>query len=381
MTLVDQAIRAFEGKFGEPPKMAAQAPGRVNLMGDHIDYNDGLVLPMAIDRYTVIVGSSKTDGDFQFYLPDRDDFFSSSDLRLEDNHPDWAKYILGVLKQLELGGSSMPPLQAAIVSNVPIGAGLSSSAALAVATATLAEQLAGLALTPMEKARLCQRAEHESVGVPCGIMDQASAVLCQRDSILELDCQNKEFRHLPFSPDGLGILITNSMIQHSLADGTYAARRDECQRCASQLGIQSWRDLDPVKFEQISGNLPENLARRGQHIVTEISRARQASRAIEAGQWTRLGKLMVESHESLRDQFQVSCPELDLLVDFTSALPGVLGSRMTGAGFGGCTVSLIKLSERPYIEQAITTKFHAATGIKPDMFVSPPAEGAKAMNV
>ena len=249
MTLVDQAIRAFTGKFGEPPQMAALAPGRVNLIGDHIDYNDGIVLPMAIDRYTVIVGSTKTDGDFQFYLPDRDEFFSSSDLSLEDNCPDWAKYILGVLKQLEAGWFHYAPAASCDCFQRPHWSGALKQRCLDGCYRHIGgTTCVGLALAPMERARLCQRVEHESLGVPCGIMDQASAVLCQQDSILELDCQNKKVRHLPFSPNGLGILITNSMIQHSLADGTYAARRDECQQCASQLGIQSWRDIDPGKI-------------------------------------------------------------------------------------------------------------------------------------
>ncbi len=373
---MEQAIREFELKFDRPPEHAAKAPGRINLIGDHIDYNDGIVLPMAIDRQIVSVAASNAKNEFQVYLPDQDEFFSTSRLQPKQTDPDWAKYILGVLDQIERAGHEVPPFQSVIVTNLPIGAGLSSSAALEISTATLVEQISGFSLPAMEKARLCQRAEHEAAGVPCGLMDQISVTLCQEDAVLELDCQTDTIRHLPFSPDGLGLLITNSMVRHSLADGTYATRRKECEQCASLIGINSWRDINPEQFQSVAGNLPTNLAKRGRHIVTEIWRTGQASCAIKSERWERLGKLMAESHASLRDQFEVSCPELDLLVDFTCELPGVLGSRMTGAGFGGCTISLIELSERPFLERAITRKFHAATGMNPEIFLSAPSRGA-----
>ncbi|MCH2181259.1 MAG: galactokinase [Mariniblastus sp.] len=381
MALLEQALRAFEERFGSGPEIAAQAPGRVNLIGEHIDYNDGLVLPMAIDRYTVIAGGRTTGDGYHFYLPGRDQFFSAPDLKLGDHSPPWAGYVLGVLKQFELAGFPVPPLRAVIVSDVPPGSGLSSSAALEVATATLAEQLTGHIMAPMEKAYLCQRAEHESAGVPCGIMDQASAILCQRDSVLELDCRDQNHRQLPFVPEGLGVLVTNSKVQHNLATGNYATRRQECELAASKLDIASWRHLTPDQFDQISACLPETLLRRGQHVVSEIARTLQASEAIESGQWSSLGELLYQSHESLRDHFQVSCPELDLLVDFTSDLPGVLGSRMTGGGFGGCTVSLIELAERPFIERAIVTKYQAATGMEPELFVTRPSDGAQPISL
>lgn len=377
MTLLDQALQAFHKRFGGRPNIAARAPGRVNLIGEHVDYNDGLVLPMAIDRDTIIAGRESEAAGYQFYLPDLEQSFSAHDCHSNDQHPEWATYVLGVLKQFERNRLAVPPFQAVIISNVPRGAGLSSSAALEVATATFVEQLTGQCMKPMDKARLCQRAEHESAGVPCGIMDQASAVLCQRDSVLELDCQDYSYRQIPFAPEGLGILITNSKVEHRLSEGGYATRRQECQQGAAQLGIASWRELVPNHFKQLSEQLPAILSRRGRHIVSEIARTQQASQAIQSRDWAKLGDLKYQSHASLRDHFQVSCPELDLLVDFTSDLKGVIGSRMTGGGFGGCTVSLIELSERPFIERAITTKYQAATGIEPELFVTSPADGAQ----
>lgn len=378
MTLLDHALQAFVKRFGGSPNIAARAPGRVNLIGEHVDYNDGLALPMAIDRYTIIAGRKSEAAGYQFYLPDLDQSFSTHDCHSSvDEQPEWAAYVMGVLKQFELNLFPVPPFQAVIVSNVPRGAGLSSSAALEVATATFVEQLTGQRMNPIDKARLCQRAEHESAGVPCGIMDQASAVLCQRDSVLELDCKDYGYRQIPFAPEGMGILITNSKVERRLSEGGYATRRKECQQGALQLGIHSWRDLTPDHFGRLSEQLPEILACRGRHIVSEIARTQQASQAIQSKDWDKLGDLMYQSHASLRDDFQVSCPELDLLVDFTSDLSGVVGSRMTGGGFGGCTVSLIELSERPYIEWAITTKYKAATGIEPELFVTSPADGAQ----
>ena len=378
MTLVDQASRAFQARFGRCPDWAAQAPGRVNLIGDHIDYNDGIVLPLAIDRHTVIVGAkTRTESLYQFHLPERDEIFSTPQIDIEVNNPEWTKYISGVLLQFRQLGVDIPPFQCSIVSNLPIGAGLSSSAALEVAVATLVEQITGHPLLPMDKAKLCQRAENQSVQVPCGLMDQASTTLCHAGHILKLDCRDESISHLPFSPAGVAVLITNSMVRHSLVSGAYADRKKESATAAELLGLSSWRDLDPRQYDQLAESLPTQLARRGRHITTEMERTQQASQLILDQQWESLGRLMNQSHDSLRDQFQVSCPELDLLVDFTSNLPGVLGTRMTGGGFGGCTVSLIQMHERPFIERAISTKYLAATGMEPEMFVSAAVQGAQ----
>ena len=380
MTLVDQASKAFQSRFGRRPDWAAQAPGRVNLIGDHIDYNDGIVLPLAIDRHTVIVGSkTQTNSLYQFHLPERDEIFSTPKLDIKVNNPEWTKYLSGVLLQFRHRGVEIPPFQCSIVSNLPIGAGLSSSAALEVALATLVEQITNHRLLPMDKARLCQRAENLSVQAPCGLMDQASTTLCRPGHVLKLDCRDDSVSHLPFSPDGLVLLITNSMVRHSLASSAYADRKKECLTAAELLGLSSWPELDPCQYEQLAERLPDILARRGRHITTEIERTKQASQLILDQQWESLGQLMNQSHDSLRDQFQVSCPELDLLVDFTSSLTGVLGTRMTGGGFGGCTVSLIHMNDRPFIERAISTKYLAATGMEPEMFVSAAVQGAQSI--
>jgi galactokinase len=264
-------------------------------------------------------------------------------------------------------------------STVPLGGGLSSSAALEVATATLVEAVTGVTLDPIEKALLCQKAEHEYAGVPCGIMDQFSSVLGRADRLILLDCRSAKAQLVPFEGRDVSVLITNTNVKHALTGGEYAERRGQCEAAARALGLPSLRDCSSQRLAQVSASLEPVLLQRARHVVGEIERTEQAAQAMQRGDWTTMGALMYASHESLRDDYQVSCEELDLLVDVArqiGAAGGVYGSRMTGAGFGGCTVSLVKTDRIADITAALRQGYHSRTGIQPTMFVSRPADGA-----
>jgi galactokinase len=263
-----------------------------------------------------------------------------------------------------------------LASEVPLGAGLSSSAALEVSFATALEGLAGEALPPQRKALLCQQAEHEFAGVPCGIMDQFAAVFGRAGCLLLLDCRSRDIEWIPFPDPSVCLLIANTNVRHALADGEYAIRRQQCSDALTQLGAISWREVDPGRLELFRRALPDPLYRRAKHVVTEIARTRAAAQAIRVADWDATRRLMAESHASLRDDYEVSCPELDCLVDIAADLPGVLGTRMTGGGFGGSTVSLVRHERLSEVEAALRDGYLARTGVEASLFVASPGDGA-----
>ena len=315
---------------------------RVNLIGEHVDYNDGLVLPIAIDRCTAIAAGPSSDAVSHMESLGATERIQTTDFSCL-GQPSWADYVLGPLLIFREQGMHLDAFSAVIASDVPRGAGLSSSASLEVATATLAELMTNVHLKPMEKARLCQRAEHEFAGVPCGIMDQAASVASRKNTALLLDCQSETWRNIPFGQQDVCLLIANTNVRHSLSDGQYAARREECKRALTQLNKSSYRDLTLTAV--MNGGLEPKLCRRARHVVSEIIRTRQAAEALQSGEWTRFGELMNESHRSLTADYQVSCEELDTMAQIhwdRGPAGGVFGCRMTGGGFGGCTVALVR---------------------------------------
>jgi len=386
--LADRATATFLEQFGREPSCVVAAPGRVNLIGEHTDYNEGYVLPMAINRYTVLAADRTLEGNasassgaarvFSATLADRQEIPLAPDR--EPPLPTWAKYVQGVLHVFADEGISPPPFDAVIDSTVPLGGGLSSSAALEVAVATLLETLTGQSVEPIAKALLCQRAEHLGVGMPCGIMDQLSAVLCQADQLMLLDCRSQQTKMVPLAADAdVTVLVINSNVRHELVSGEYAARRRQCAAAARALGVSALRDVTVELLEQRQGRLDSLLYRRARHVVSEIQRTVQAAHAIETGRWQEVGELIAASHDSLRDDYEVSCPELDLLVETARALGpenGVIGSRMTGGGFGGCTVSLVRTAAVDEAARTICDRYQSQTGIVPTAFVTPPAQGA-----
>jgi galactokinase len=269
--------------------------------------------------------------------------------------------------------------RAVIGSDVPVGGGLSSSAALEVATATLIEVITGVTLEPVAKALLCQKAEHEFAGVPCGIMDQFASVMCRADHLMLLDCRSRQIEQIPLADPAVTVLIINSNVKHELSGGEYAQRRGQCESAARALGVASLRDATLQQLESSRHRLAEIEHRRARHAIGEIARTVDAAAAIQAGNWPRVGTLMYESHESLRDDYEVSCRELDLLVDLARGIGsggGVFGSRMTGGGFGGCTVSLVETARAQQIAGQVAEDYQRETGVAPTVLTSRPARGA-----
>lgn len=380
----------FESRFGCKPAVMAAAPGRVNLIGEHIDYNDGFVLPMAIERYVIIAAAPSSDckPDSSFADSQAATFYSS-DMQesvevplVASSEPTlsrWGRYVEGVVSGFVGGGSHVPPLVAVIGSNVPPGGGLSSSAALEVATATMIEGLTEHQLEPAAKALLCQRAEHEFTGVPCGIMDQFSSVFGTPGELMLLDCSSQEIKRVAFDSEHVSVLIINSNVEHELAGGQYAQRREQCESALKAIGKSTWRDVTQEDLETARTVLSENQYACGRHVVTEIERTLQAATAFESKQWERVGELMYASHESLQHDYRVSCDELDVLVRLAREIGidgGVYGSRMTGGGFGGCTVTLVKTDRIESVSEEILSRYKSETGISATSFASRPAIGA-----
>jgi galactokinase len=379
---VRTAGRVFFERFGTTPRWLAVAPGRVNLIGEHEDYNGGYVLPLAIDRH-VVIAAAPAGGDagrLRAYSAALD---MSVDIRLDGaeppGEPTWANYLRGVVRAFSERGLIAGSLDAAIVSDLPLGGGLSSSAALEVATATLLEQATGATLAPQDKARLCRQAEHDFAGVPCGVMDQLASVIGDAAGALLIDCRSEAVRVIPFADPRVSVLICNTNMKHALADGAYARRRTECADASRQLGVASLRDATPAMVEAANGTLDAVVARRARHVTTENVRTLAAAAHLEAREFAEVGHLMYASHRSLRDDFEVSSAELDALVDVAREIGpagGVLGARMTGGGFGGCTVTLVRTDCVASVANTLTTEYRKRTGLTASTFVSRPARGA-----
>ncbi len=338
--LQEAAVAGLRSQFDREASFVAAAPGRVNLIGEHVDYEGGLVLPMAINRHVVIAGAPRDDGRVRIWT----DQGSSSEeidlnLPLQKNGDHWSNYFMGILAQFNRAGVHVGGGDFAIVSSLPSGAGLSSSAALEVAFCLALESLTGHEHTPRKRAKLAQAAEHEFAGVPCGIMDQMAVTHAREGHAMLLDCRSLEIQHSPLSPD-LAVLVLNTCTRHALADGEYAKRRTECAQAADVFAASNLRDANLIQLEEKRDQLGELLYRRARHVVSEIRRVRQFVDALAQDDRKSLGWLLKASHASLRDDFEVSCRELDIMQRIASKQESVLGARMTGAGFGGCVIAL-----------------------------------------
>jgi galactokinase len=291
----------------------------------------------------------------------------------------WFNYPLGVIAGFLARGAKPGGADALIHSTVPLGGGLSSSAALEVATATLLEVMTGLKLDPVDKALLCQKAEHEYAGMPCGIMDQFISVMGRQDHLLLLDCRSRKPELVPMRDPAVALLITNTNVKHELTGGQYAQRRAQCEQAARLLGVTSLRDATADLLARARGKLDPVVYRRARHVISEIERTLQAAQAVRASNWTTLGQLMYASHASLRDDYQVSCAELDAVVEIAQGIGpkgGVIGCRMTGGGFGGCAVALVRAEAVADLSAKVAADYEKRTRIKPSLFVSRPAAGA-----
>jgi galactokinase len=377
------AASEFTARFGRPPRWVVAAPGRVNIIGEHTDYSGGLVLPMAIDRYTVIAAApAGPDAGLRLRLHSAA-VDESVDIPLAatpvPGEPRWANYARGVVSGFGARGLVPPALDALLISDVPLGGGLSSSAAFEVATATLLEAALGTKLDAVEKAALCRQAEHDYARVPCGIMDQLISVLGDEAGALLIDCRTQQTRLVPFADPSVSLLIANSNVRHSLGDGEYAVRRAACVEAARVLGVDELGQATPAMVAAAEAALGPLLHRRTRHVVTENARTRAAAEALAGGDWRAAGALMYESHASLRDDFEVSAPELDTLVELAHGIGpagGVHGARMTGGGFGGCTVTLAATDRVAEIGERLAGEYQRRHARALTWFVSRPARGA-----
>ena len=378
--LVSDAAAALMDRFQVTATITAAAPGRVNLIGEHIDYCDGFVMPFAIDRYIVIAGCANGTTKARFSSEVSDDVVIL-DLTLpqEVGEPKWANYLRGVIRGFQDRGHHIPGFDAYILSSVPGGAGLSSSAALESATATFLEGLLDTVLDTREKALLCQKAEHEFAHCPCGIMDQFASCFGKPNRLILIDCQTGEPELVPFENPDLTVLISNTMVHHELSDGGYAARRKHTEEGLAILGKASWRDVTSADVQAHWEKLGDPINRRSRHVVGEISRTIAAAAALARNDFETLGPLMAASHDSLRDDFEVSCKELDVMVEIARKIGrsgGVIGARMTGGGFGGSTVTLCESRKASAIAATLASEYEKATGITPQIFASRPSQGA-----
>ncbi len=378
--LVSDAAAGLAEHFQAKATITAAAPGRVNLIGEHIDYCDGFVMPFAIDRYVVIAGCANGTNEARITSALGPDIVVLDlDTPQQIGEPKWANYLRGVIRGFQDRGHHIPGFDAYILSSVPGGAGLSSSAALECAMATFLEGLLDTRLQTREKALLCQKAEHDFANVPCGIMDQYASAFGKPNRLVLIDCRSGEPELVPFENPDLTVLISNTMVHHELSDGGYAARRKHTEDGLATLGKASWRDVTAADVQANWEKLGEPINRRARHVVGEISRTIAAAAALARNDFETLGPLMAASHDSLRDDFEVSCKELDLMVEIARKIGrngGVIGTRMTGGGFGGSTVTLCESRKASEIAAILSTEYEKATGIVPQIFASRPSLGA-----
>jgi galactokinase len=381
-SLARTAAFGFAGRFGRPPRWLAAAPGRVNLIGEHTDYNGGFVLPMAIARHVVIAAAPAAES-----APSRVRVHSSTldqtvDVPLAGpvlpGEPRWANYLRGVIAGFQCAGFAPPSLDLWVASTLPVGAGLSSSAALEVATATLLEAATGAALEARAKAHLCRRAEQDYARVPCGLMDQLASVLGDESGPMLIDCTSEGAVLVPLADAETSVLICNSNVTHTLADGAYAERRAQCAEAARVLGVPLLRGATLPALAAAREAMDPVAYRRARHVIMENARTLAMARALAAGDLATAGRRMYESHRSLRDDFEVSCPELDALVDAAAEIGeagGVWGARLTGGGFGGCAVALVRRERIPQVKATLAAEYRRRTGLVLTAFVSRPARG------
>jgi galactokinase len=376
MAVQKTVSRAFERRFGEPPTFVVRAPGRVNLIGEHTDYNDGFVLPMAIDRAIWIALRPREDGEVHAHALDFDEKTSFALDGLKRGDAGWAEYLKGVAWSLQEAGYELRGWEGVLAGDVPRGAGLSSSAALELATARAFVAVSDLPWHPKRMARLCQRAENDWVGMRCGIMDQMISAAGRADHALLIDCRSLETEAVPLPP-GTVVVVLDTVTRRGLVDSVYNERRARCEAAAEALGVPALRDVSVEELEAQAAELAEVTRLRARHVITENARTMRAVEVMRRGDAAGMGRLMDASHASLRDDFEVSSAELDAIVGCARQGKGCYGARMTGAGFGGCAVALINVDAADAFAEAVGVCYRETTGIVPNVYVCKATEGAR----
>ncbi|MEW2494078.1 galactokinase [Streptomyces nodosus] len=375
----------FRELFGTAPEGVWSAPGRVNLIGEHTDYNDGFVMPFALPHTTLAAVSRRTDGLLRLHSADVAGGVVElhADQLTPGSDKGWTAYPAGVVWALREASHAVTGADVHLASTVPTGAGLSSSAALEVVVALALNDLFGLGLEPRRLARLCQRAENVYVGAPTGIMDQTASACCEEGHALFLDTRDLSRRQIPFDPAaaGLRLLVVDTRVKHAHSDGEYGRRRAGCEKGAALLGVDALRDVPLAELDTALARLgdDEDLRRLVRHVVTEDARVEKVAALLEAGDIRAIGPVLTRGHASLRDDFRISCPELDLIVD-TARSAGAPGARMTGGGFGGSAIVLVEEAEVPALTEAVENAFTTANFTPPRIFEAVPSAGARRLS-
>ncbi len=383
--VLELAQRVFRERYGTSPAVYGVAPGRVEVLGNHTDYNGGFVMSAAIDRVTVVAVEPSRSAQCRVFATQKDaEAIFTLDNIQPTPHDRWADYVKGVVVELQKAGVPVEPFDAVVTGNVPIGAGVSSSASLEVATAMALLELHHASLPQWEVARLCRRAENEFVGMPCGILDQFSSVFGEQDSILFLDTRTEQHEAMPLPRGSFGLILIHSMAQHTLVSGDYATRHRECMEATAwfrdRLGphVQLLRDVSWEEFQRLEAEIPEPLRRRARHVISENQRVLTGRDALHRGDVTQLGEMMYASHESSRVNYENSTPELDMLVQLARE-HGAIGARLTGAGWGGATINLVREEEMEDFARRVAEEYTRQTGIQPGVYRCHIAPGARSI--
>jgi galactokinase len=375
--------KQFESVFQCPPVLESKAPGRVNLIGEHTDYNDGFVLPIAIQYAVTILASPRADDEIHLYSADFNDSTSfpiSERINHDEKHP-WSNYQRGIVDQFQKRSEKISGANLLIQGNVPIASGLSSSAAVEVATAMAIKTLDHIQISDLDLIKLCQTSENEFVGMKCGIMDQFISRMGQKGKALFLDCRNLSYDLIPFPAEHYTVVILNTKIKRELTGSEYNERRSQCEETVRLLnkflpGISALRDVSVSDFQRYKSELPELTQMRSEHVVFENERVCQFVDAMKQNNAEKMGRLLLDSHRSLRDLFEVSCDELDAMVDIAMTVEGVVGARMTGAGFGGCAIAVVHNGCEEKLKETVFEKYPEKTNIEPEVYISSPSQGA-----
>jgi galactokinase len=371
-TLIAQAFRSL---FGQPPAFVVRAPGRVNLIGEHTDYNDGFVLPMAIDQAVWIALRPRADDQVHVHSLDMDDaaLFDLAALRHEDQG--WAEYVKGVAWALQEAGYRLTGWEGVLAGDVPRGAGLSSSAAVELATARAFQAVSGFPWDPPAMAKLGQKAENQWVGMNCGIMDQMISAAGQAGHALLIDCRSLETQSTPLPP-GTVVVILDTATRRGLVDSAYNERRAQCEAAARYFGVPALRDVNMERFRAEASGLDDVTQRRARHVISENERTLAAAAAMQRGDAAELGRLMDASHVSMRDDFEISGPALNIMVQCAQEEPGCYGARMTGGGFAGCAVALVEAGVAEEFASNVAARYQASANLEPAVYVCNASEGA-----
>jgi galactokinase len=368
-------IEAFETRFTRRPAHVVRAPGRVNLIGEHTDYNDGFVLPMAIDRAVWIALEPIAEPSVEIYSMDYKRAAGFAFDNLERGRHDWIEYVKGVAWTLQEADYPLNGWRGVIAGDVPVGAGLSSSAALETAVAEAFVTLAGRPMDDGEMALLCQRAENQWIGVNCGIMDQLISAAGREGHALLIDCRSLARQTCPLPP-GAAVVVLDTATRRGLESSAYNERRAQCEAAARFFGVTHLRDVTLERFNARAAELDDLPRRRARHVISENERTERAARVLAAGDAAEFGRLMAQSHASLRDDFQVSSNELNVMADIAAKQPGCHGARMTGAGFGGCAVALIDAAVADAFSDAVDAEYRQVTDLEPNIYVCRASDGA-----